>query len=189
MAATSTSSAPSPPARSATTAATTSSSITGTSTATAASAIQMFHVEGANNVVVRNSEIQDNTDNSMIWISGSNYTFENNMIHDAGLRSGSGAHTECMYVWEVTNLTLKRNHFYRCAIMDVFITGGSRLQRRLHREQRLRDPDTSASARACLPLPQWRRPDPRSQQLGLPLQHVRRPAQHRAARAPSARAV
>ena len=28
-------------------------------------------------------------------------------------------------MWEVTNLTLKRNHFYRCAIMDVFITGGS----------------------------------------------------------------
>jgi hypothetical protein len=30
-----------------------------------------------------------------------------------------------MYVWQVTNLTLKRNHFYRCAIMDVFITGSA----------------------------------------------------------------
>ena len=30
-----------------------------------------------------------------------------------------------MYIWQVTNLTLKRNHFYRCAIMDVFITGGA----------------------------------------------------------------
>ena len=67
----------------------------------------------------------DNTDNSLIWISGTNLTFENNKIHDAGLRSGSGAHTECMYVWEVTNLTLKRNHFYHCAIMDVFITGSA----------------------------------------------------------------
>jgi hypothetical protein len=28
-----------------------------------------------------------------------------------------------MYVWAVTNLTLKRNHFYHCAVMDVFITG------------------------------------------------------------------
>ena len=28
-----------------------------------------------------------------------------------------------MYVWQVTNLTLKRNHFYHCSIMDVFITG------------------------------------------------------------------
>ena len=30
-----------------------------------------------------------------------------------------------MYVWQATNLTLKRNHFYRCAIMDVFITGSA----------------------------------------------------------------
>ena len=86
---------------------------------------QIFHLESANNVVVKNSEIQDNTDNSLIWINGSNITFENNRIHDAGLRSGSGAHTECMYVWSVTNLTLKRNHFYHCAVMDVFITGNA----------------------------------------------------------------
>jgi hypothetical protein len=86
---------------------------------------QIFHLEENNNVVVRNSEIQDNNDNSLIWINGTNLTFEHNVIHDAGLRSGSGAHTECMYVWEVTNLTLKRNRFYHCAIMDVFITGGA----------------------------------------------------------------
>ena len=29
-----------------------------------------------------------------------------------------------MYAWSVTNLTLKRNHFYHCSVMDVFITGG-----------------------------------------------------------------
>ncbi len=85
--------------------------------------VQIFHLESANNVVVKNSQIQDNTDNSLIWINGSNISFENNVIHDAGLRSGSGAHTECMYVWSVTNLTLKRNHFYHCSVMDVFITG------------------------------------------------------------------
>jgi hypothetical protein len=28
-----------------------------------------------------------------------------------------------MYAWDVTNLTLKRNHFYHCSVMDVFITG------------------------------------------------------------------
>ena len=65
----------------------------------AVSSVQIFHLEAANNVVVRNSEIQDNNDNSLIWINGTNLTFENNVIHDAGLRSGSGAHTECMYVW------------------------------------------------------------------------------------------
>jgi hypothetical protein len=59
-----------------------------------------------------------------MWISGSNLTFENNRIHDAGLRPGSGAHTECMYAWRVTNLRLKRNHFWHCSVMDVFITGG-----------------------------------------------------------------
>ena len=86
---------------------------------------QIFHLEENNNVVVRNSEIQNNTDNSLMWINGTNLTFENNEIHGAHLRSGSGAHTECMYAWEVTRLTLKRNRFYDCAIMDVFITGGA----------------------------------------------------------------
>ena len=86
--------------------------------------IQIFHLEAANNVTVRNSEIQDNQNDSLMWISGSNLTFENNKIHDAALPSGSGAHTECMYAWSVTNLTLKRNHFYHCSVMDVFITGG-----------------------------------------------------------------
>ena len=86
---------------------------------------QIFHLENATNVTVLNSEIQDNTDNSLMWINGTNLTFENNRIHDAGLRPGSGAHTECMYAWSVTNLTLKRNHFYHCSVMDVFITGSN----------------------------------------------------------------
>jgi chitodextrinase len=84
---------------------------------------QIFHLEAANNVLVRNSEIQDNNNNSLIWISGSNLSFENNRIHDAGLPSGSASHTECMYAWDVTNLTLKRNQFWHCSVMDVFITG------------------------------------------------------------------
>jgi chitodextrinase len=87
--------------------------------------VQTFHISDVNNVVVRNSDIGNNLDNSLVFVSGSNISFENNRIHDAGLRSGSGAHTECMYVWQTTNLTLKRNHFYRCAIMDVFITGSA----------------------------------------------------------------
>ena len=87
--------------------------------------VQTFHLEDANNVVVTNSEIQNNNNNSLMWISGSNLTFANNLIHDAGLPSGSGAHTECMYAWNVTNLTLRGNHFWHCSVMDVFITGGS----------------------------------------------------------------
>ena len=72
---------------------------------------------------MKNSDISDNKNNSLMWINGSNLTFENNQIHDAGLPSGSGSHTECMYAQSVTNLTLKRNHFYHCSVMDVFITG------------------------------------------------------------------
>lgn len=85
---------------------------------------QIFHLEDAQNSTVRNSNIGNNKNNSLIWISGANITFDHNVIHDAGLPDGSSAHTECMYVWRVTNLTLRRNHFYHCGVMDVFITGG-----------------------------------------------------------------
>ena len=87
--------------------------------------VPVFHSEEAQNITVRNSDIGNNNNFPTVFINGTNFTFENSRIHDAALISGSGAHTECMYVWQVTNLTLKRNHFYRCAIMDVFITGGA----------------------------------------------------------------
>lgn len=86
---------------------------------------QAFHVESASNVLVKNSKIHDNINNPIVWINGTNLTFENNEIYDARLPSGSSAHTECMYVQAVTNLTLKRNHFHECAVMDVFITGSA----------------------------------------------------------------
>jgi hypothetical protein len=86
--------------------------------------VQIFHLEDAQSTTIRNSNIGNNQNNSLIWISGSNIAFDHNVIHDAGLVDGAGAHTECMYVWRVTNLTLRRNHFYHCSVMDVFITGG-----------------------------------------------------------------
>jgi hypothetical protein len=86
--------------------------------------VQAFHAE-SDNVTLRNSEVSNNADFPLLFVSGTNITLLNNRIHDARLRPGSAAHTECMYVWQVTNLTLKRNHFYRCAIMDVFITGNA----------------------------------------------------------------
>jgi chitodextrinase len=87
------------------------------------SGVQIFHLENSTNITVKNSDISDNRNTSLIWIDGNNLTFDHNEIHDAGLDAGSGAHTECMYAWTVTNLTLKRNHFYHCSVMDVFITG------------------------------------------------------------------
>jgi hypothetical protein len=85
---------------------------------------QIFHLEDAQRSTVRDSNIGNNKNNSLIWISGSGITFDHNVIHDAGLPDGSSAHTECMFAWRVTNLTLRRNHFYHCSVMDVFITGG-----------------------------------------------------------------
>ena len=86
-----------------------------------------------------------------------------------------------MYAWSVTNLTLKRNHFYHCAIMDVFITGGDVANGGYIENNVFEKPSENTgviSNGLRLPLPQRRRPLPRSQQLGLPLQHLRRPAQH-----------
>jgi chitodextrinase len=87
--------------------------------------IQIFHVEQGTNVKVTNSDISNNQNNSLIWLNGTGITFEHDVIHDAGLPAGSPNHTECMYAWAVTNLTLKRNHFYHCSVMDVFITGSA----------------------------------------------------------------
>ena len=87
------------------------------------SGIQTFHVERSEHFTVRDSNIGNNRNAPLVWVSGNDLTFENNLIHDADLTRGSGAHTECMYAWDVTGLTLKRNHFYHCAVMDVFITG------------------------------------------------------------------
>ena len=144
--------------------------------------VQIFHLEAADNVVVRNSEIQDNNNNSLMWVSGSNLTFENNRIHDAGLPSGSGAHTECLYAWNVTNLTLKRNHFYHCAVMDVFITAGATSQTAASsRTTSSRNPGRHGCRfehRLCVPLPHGWQPFSGPIELGPSLQHVRRAAQH-----------
>jgi hypothetical protein len=86
--------------------------------------VTAFHAE-SNNVILRNSDVSNNADFPLLFVGGTNITLINNRIHDARLRPGSGAHTECMYAWQATNLTLKRNHFYHCAIMDVFITGNA----------------------------------------------------------------
>ena len=54
-----------------------------------------------------------------------------------------------MYVWQVTNLTLKRNHFYRLRDHDVFITGGAVGNGGLLSKQRVRE-DCDRTVRASL---------------------------------------
>ena len=86
--------------------------------------VQTFHIRQRQR---RRPQLRDRQqpDDSLVWLSGSNISFENNRIHDAGpprrLRRPHRVHVRL----EVTNLTLKRNHFYHCAVMDVFITGNA----------------------------------------------------------------
>ena len=149
---------------------------------------QIFHLEAANNVTVRNSEVQDNKNNSLMWVSGSNLTFDNNKIHDAGPPERFGlAHR--------VPLRLERHQPDADAepLLPLLRDGcvhhrQQHRQWRLHREQHLRKAlgEHRRYLQQCvrLPLPHRRRPLPGSQQLGLPLQHLCRAAQHRPGREP-----
>jgi hypothetical protein len=90
---------------------------------------QCVHIENSTEVTFKNGEVREGNAaggvGAMIWIGSEDtaggYVFDNNEIHDATVSDGT--HTECMYAWSVTDMTLTRNHFYNCPIMDVFITG------------------------------------------------------------------
>jgi hypothetical protein len=87
------------------------------------------YLRGAHRVTWRNGEIHSNKNGSLIFadqepsLGGLNQiTFDRMSIHDALLDSGSAAHTECLYAQGINNLRITNSHFYRCAVMDVFIT-------------------------------------------------------------------
>lgn len=98
---------------------------------------QVFVIQNATNITVRNSEIREScagaetgSDGAMIISDNEgraaphNLVFDNNLIHDAIAGcGGADPHSECMYMWGNDNLTLTRNHFYRCVFFDVFVTG------------------------------------------------------------------
>lgn len=97
-----------------------------------------FHVDGEftsltpqivnfvdSNITLKNSEIENSigTANSgaMMHIEGDlGYTLDHNVMHDA---YAGGGHTECTYLEQVDNIVITRNHYYRCSIFDIFITG------------------------------------------------------------------
>ena len=49
-------------------------------------------------------------------------TFDRSAFHDARLDAGSAAHSECLFAQGIDRLTITRSRFYRCAVMDVFVT-------------------------------------------------------------------
>lgn len=79
---------------------------------------------GTANLTIRNSTLHNTVDaNAMTYFDGSGLIFENNRFYDAMITSGSGVHTECMYMTSTSNVILRRNRFNNCATEDVFITG------------------------------------------------------------------
>ena len=87
------------------------------------------YLRGAARVTWRNGEIHNNKNMSLVLadqtasVGGvTNITFDRMRIHDALLDAGSDAHTECLFAQGVNNLRITNSHFYRCAVMDVFIT-------------------------------------------------------------------
>jgi len=62
--------------------------------------------------------------NSNIKIAGgTNITFRNNVIHDFLDDDSNGAydHFECMFIAEVSNMTIDGNKFYDCQIYSIFL--------------------------------------------------------------------
>ena len=87
------------------------------------------YLRGVDRMTWRNGEIHNNKNGSLILADQeaaagglNNITFDRMSIHDALLDAGSSAHTECLYAQGINNLRITNSHFYRCAVMDVFIT-------------------------------------------------------------------
>jgi hypothetical protein len=85
---------------------------------------QPFQVQaGATNFTLRNSKVHNALNpNSMMVLGGSNFTIDNNDIYDDLNNTGGAIHDECLRAQPVSNMTMSRNHFWSCNVMDVFIT-------------------------------------------------------------------
>jgi hypothetical protein len=86
---------------------------------------QPFQVQsGATNFTLRNSKVHNALNpNAMMVLEGTNFTFDNNDIYDDLNNTNGAIHDECFRAQPVTGMTMTRNHFWSCNVMDVFITG------------------------------------------------------------------
>ena len=90
-----------------------------------AAVTQPFNAQsGATNFTLRNSKIHNAKNASaMMVLEGSNFVIDNNDIYDLINDTGGAIHDECLRAQPVNNMTMTRNHFWSCNVMDVFITG------------------------------------------------------------------
>lgn len=93
-------------------------------------AAQILHFQNVGTVVFKNGEVKNACAvtgfGGMIVTAGgaTSLTLDNNLIHDAhACDPGGDPHTECMWSNGTSNVTISRTKFWRCAVMDVFITG------------------------------------------------------------------
>jgi hypothetical protein len=78
---------------------------------------------GASGVTFKNAHVGNVTDDKAALISGSDFTFDNVVFHDAVFQT-PGTHMECVYAIVVPGFTVRNSLFRDCAIMDLFFTYG-----------------------------------------------------------------
>ena len=87
---------------------------------------QPFHVgeSGTSNFTLRNSKVHGYMNpNAMVVLNGTNFVIDHNDIYDDLNNTNGAIHDECFRTQPVSNMTLTRNHFWSCNVMDVFLTG------------------------------------------------------------------
>jgi hypothetical protein len=87
-----------------------------------------FQNHGAENVTFKNAAIGNVADEKGALVSGTNFTFDNVLFHDAIMTPGgeaSGVHMECVYAIVVPGMTVRNSVFRDCSVMDLFFTYGT----------------------------------------------------------------
>ena len=86
-----------------------------------------FENHGADNVTFRDAAIGNVSDEKGAVVSGSHFTFDNVVFHDAVMTpagEASGVHMECVYAIVVPGFTVRNSIFRDCSVMDLFFTYG-----------------------------------------------------------------
>jgi hypothetical protein len=87
-----------------------------------------FQNHGADNVTFKNAAIGNVADEKGALVSGTNFTFDNVLFHDAIMTpegEASGVHMECVYAIVVPGFTVRNSVFRDCSVMDLFFTYGT----------------------------------------------------------------
>jgi len=87
-----------------------------------------FENHGADHVTFRDAAIGNVADEKGAVVSGSYFTFDNVVFHDAVMTpegEASGVHMECVYAIVVPHFTVRNSTFRDCSVMDLFFTWGT----------------------------------------------------------------